>query len=171
MKKLLLIIPELCTGCCRCTYACSEEKEGLVIPSMSRIQVSNFPLNGFSTPNICFQCDNAACVEICPVEAVSYRDGAVQINSEECIGCGDCVNACEWGMIKQNSAGIAFKCNLCDGNPTCVKECEAGALIFAKPNKQQLENRESQMLQRSNSETPLEKHFDFGQKLMSMIRE
>ena len=50
------------------------------------------------TPRPCMQCQNAPCVEVCPVKA-SYRgeDGIVVVDANRCIGCRYCIAACPYG--------------------------------------------------------------------------
>ncbi len=46
----------------------------------------------------CISC--GACVETCPVEAISMQDTAV-INPDECIDCGACEGECPIGAISE----------------------------------------------------------------------
>jgi anaerobic carbon-monoxide dehydrogenase iron sulfur subunit len=136
MEKHLMTIPNRCTGCNRCTYACAAAKEGLFMPSKARIKVNNFALEGYSVPSICFQCKNADCMNACPEDAIYENEkGVVVVNAAKCKGCGTCTGACPYGMIEQYSSGQAFKCDLCGGDPICVAECHFGALVFKKPDK------------------------------------
>ena len=158
MEKHLLAIPNRCTGCNRCTYVCAAVKEGLFMPSKARIKITNFPLRGYSVPNICFQCPKPACLEACPTEAIFKNErGVVVIDAGKCEGCGDCVGACPYGMIEQYASGKAFKCDLCGGTPACVGECESGALVFKEPDKISRRLRGSQMKQRIKAGSPGEK--------------
>ncbi len=149
MEKHLLGIPNRCTGCNRCVYACSAVKEGMFMPSKARLKINNFPLQGYSVPNICFQCPNPDCLKACPVEAIFKNErGVVVVNAKKCDGCGDCVTACPYGMIEQYGSGKAFKCDLCGGDPSCVTECHFGALVFKEPDKIARKLRATQMKQR-----------------------
>ena len=134
MEKHLLTIPNRCTGCSRCTYACAAAKEGIFMPSKARIKINNFAHDGYSVPSICFQCKHADCKKACRHDAIiENQSGVVVINAAKCNGCGDCVEACPYGMIEQYSSGKAFKCDLCGGDPVCVSECNFGAIVFKKP--------------------------------------
>ena len=35
-----------------------------------------------------------ACVEVCPVEAITINDEKACVNEDECVDCGACVNEC-----------------------------------------------------------------------------
>ncbi len=86
----------------------------------------------------CFHCGDAACLQACPVGAISKKDsGAVVIDQEKCIGCQYCTNACPFDIPKWKEAeNKTFKCWLCqdrlanDRHPGCVTTCPTGALSF-----------------------------------------
>jgi len=167
MEKHLLAIPNLCTGCNRCVYACSAVKEGMFMPSKSRIKVSNFALEGYSVPNICFQCPNADCLKACPEKAIFRNErGIVVVDAGLCTGCGECVAACPYGMIEQYASGKAYKCDLCGGSPACVAECHFGALVFKEPDKIALTLRAQQMKHRIKEGSPQEKRLALAEKVL-----
>ena len=70
MQKSLHINPGKCTGCLQCENACSLENEGLFNPAKSRIKVFNFHDEGRFVPYTCTQCDEAWCMQACPVDAI-----------------------------------------------------------------------------------------------------
>ena len=167
MEKHLLAIPNLCTGCNRCVYACSAVKEGMFMPSKARIVVSNFPLEGYSVPNICFQCANAECLKACPEEAIFRNErGIVVVDAGKCTGCGECVSACPYGMIEQYASGKAYKCDLCGGSPACVAECHFGALVFKEPDKIALTLRVGQMKHRIKEGSSEDKRLALADKVL-----
>jgi carbon-monoxide dehydrogenase iron sulfur subunit len=155
MEKHLLVIPNRCTGCNRCTYACSAAKEGMFMPSKARLKINNFPLQGYSVPSVCFQCPKPDCLEACPEKAIFKNErGVVVVDAGKCDGCGDCVSACLYGMIEQYGSGQAFKCDLCGGSPACVAECQYGALLFTAPDSIARKLRGLQMKQRTTQGAP-----------------
>ena len=158
MEKHLMAIPNRCTGCNRCTYACSAVKEGMFMPSRARLHVSNFPQEGYSVPGICFQCPNADCMQACPTGAIFRNDrNVIVVDARKCDGCGDCVHACPYGMIEQYASGKAYKCDLCGGAPACAAECQYGALVFRQADRVSLKCRAEQMKQRIEEGAPAEK--------------
>ena len=42
--------------------------------------------------NTCTGCE--ACVDTCPVEAISMKDGKAQVDADACVDCGACVDEC-----------------------------------------------------------------------------
>lgn len=153
MQSMLLANPKLCTACNRCALICSATKEGLFQPSKARLVIANFALEGVSAPLVCFQCANPECLAACPEGAISKNEsGVVLVDAERCTGCGSCVEACPYGMIRLPEGGAAMKCDLCGGDPACVKECEPGALVYAEPDKDQLKARALQMKERAEGD-------------------
>ena len=138
------------------------------MPSKARIKINNFPLQGYSVQNICFQCPKPDCMEACPEEAIFINDrGVVVVDVSKCDGCGDCVDACAYGMIEQYGSGKAFKCDLCGGTPACVDECKYGALLFKEPDKISRKLRNNQMKQRISAGTAAEKRHRLAQNVLN----
>ena len=46
---------------------------------------------------LCTGC--GACVEACPVEAISIQDGKAHVDVDECVECGACLDECPTGAI------------------------------------------------------------------------
>ena len=93
----------------------------------------------FFVPKLCNQCDNPACVQVCPVGATyQTNDGIVLIDREWCIGCGYCIMACPYGVrFFHPEKKVADKCNFCyhriskGMDPACVESCSFGARRIA----------------------------------------
>jgi Ni,Fe-hydrogenase III small subunit/NAD-dependent dihydropyrimidine dehydrogenase PreA subunit len=51
------------------------------------------------------RCDASCsvCVDVCPTEALARKGGLVHVDLGRCIGCTDCVRACERGAIAQTA--------------------------------------------------------------------
>ncbi len=172
MNKHLFANPDLCTGCGRCTYVCSAVKEGAFIPSLSRIRISNFPLQGYSVPNICFQCPKADCLAACPEQALVRNEaGVVLVVEEKCTGCRACIEACPYGAIELNRNGVAYKCDTCGGDPACVRECHPGALLFEATNGDLVRLRAAQLANRTTQGSPQGRRRQLAQRLMKAARE
>ena len=123
--------PQWCRTCRVCEVMCSIAREGVASPALARINVTfdEFrdvdPIAG----TVCFQCEDAPCLEACQAEAM-YRDpetGAVVIDQERCIGCMKCRKVCPWDVPKlHRELYVAIKCDLCagrEGSPVCVRMC------------------------------------------------
>ena len=134
MAKVLMIHPDKCTGCRNCELACSFVHESQFRPSASRVQAYTWEREGMSVPMMCQQCDDAACVTVCPTGAM-HRSTAmanlVDWNADTCIRCKMCTIACPFGNARYDAASSSiFKCDTCQGAPECVTFCPSGALEF-----------------------------------------
>ena len=93
----------------------------------------------FFVPKLCNQCDNPACVQVCPVGATYQTDdGVVLVDRNWCIGCGYCIMACPYGVRFFHPVHkVADKCNFCyhrisqGMEPACVDCCAFGARRLA----------------------------------------
>ncbi|MBX3053356.1 MAG: polysulfide reductase NrfD [Caldilineaceae bacterium] len=85
----------------------------------------------------CNHCANPPCVGICPVSAMYQRaDGIVEFNSDACIGCKACMQACPYDAIYIDpESHTAAKCHYCAHRvdlslePACVVVCPEHAII------------------------------------------
>ena len=76
MTKILNIVPEKCTGCMQCELACSWVQTGTFQPSKSLIRVNVFDEEASYSPFTCLQCDEAWCMNACPVRILQPEDVA-----------------------------------------------------------------------------------------------
>lgn len=93
-----------CEGCVtlgtppHCTQACIVAH--YVPAGQQWIEVYQVELPGggsYFLPTPCYQCENAPCVNVCPVAATYHdADGIVLIDHHRCIGCRLCMAACPY---------------------------------------------------------------------------
>ena len=134
LSQTLQIHPEKCTGCKQCELACAWVQTGSFQPSRSVIRVHIFDEQASFAPYTCFQCDEAWCMQACPVNAIDVDEqtGAKVVIDEVCVGCKLCVIACPFGtMFFDKSGNTAAKCDLCAGDPACAKACPTAAIEVA----------------------------------------
>jgi Fe-S-cluster-containing dehydrogenase component len=160
-----------CIGCGRCVQACKAENDvplepyyfntwveryeirtgGDVAVESPNGGIEGFPAMGneggirrtFFVPKLCNHCENAPCVQVCPVGATfSTEDGVVLVDDEYCIGCGYCIQACPYGARWFHpEKHVAAKCTFCYHRvvkglvPACVEVCPTGARIFGEVEK------------------------------------
>ena len=141
--KLIVTDRARCSGCQRCEMMCSLRNDGRVCQTTARVRVwpnynfgegSNGPdgiyRNCQFTVEHCKQCKDAACMKNCPVHAI-YADpetGARVVDTDKCIGCGLCHEACPWNMPQIDPViGKSTKCIACG---RCAVQCPNGAIKF-----------------------------------------
>ena len=130
-----------CIGCHACTVACKAEHEvplGVNRTWVKYIEKGEFPNTRrlFSVMR-CNHCDDAPCIEICPVTALFKRDdGIVDFDKRRCIGCKGCMQACPYDALYIDpDSNTAAKCNYCAHRvdiglePACVNVCPEHAII------------------------------------------
>jgi len=135
MAKQLIIKPEKCVSCRTCELMCSFGHNGTFNPRQSSVSVIHYEDAMTSVPVMCMQCEEACCLKVCPVGAIS-RDSndAVVMDPEKCIVCKMCMSACPLGNISYSPiTKKMFKCDLCGGDPKCAKYCPSGAIQYVDP--------------------------------------
>ena len=131
VEKRVILDMDRCIGCRSCSAACFYSHHGMPNVSYGIIAEGTLPI-------ICRQCEEPACVDVCPVEALRREpSGVVKRSRMLCIGCGSCVYACPFGVIHSDlRQHQVAKCDLCEakvlagGVPRCVAACTSGALRF-----------------------------------------
>ena len=132
-NKVLAINYEKCTGCRLCELVCSVKHDGVSNPARSRIKIEKWEAEGLYIPMSCQQCEDAPCMNVCPVKAISRDEtlDRVTVDYDLCIGCRSCVAVCPFGAMGFNVKDRkVFKCDLCDGDPQCVRFCDVKALEY-----------------------------------------
>lgn len=97
MNRFVIANPEWCIGCNTCLAACSDvhKIEGL----QSHPRLTLVKTDTKTAPVMCRHCDDAPCKQVCPVNAISFKDDAVYLNETLCIGCKLCGLVCPFGAI------------------------------------------------------------------------
>ena len=87
----------------------------------------------------CMHCADPGCLEACPAPGaiVQYANGIVDVNQDNCIGCGYCETGCPFDVPRFSAkTGKMAKCTLCVDRvsvglePACIKACPTGCLHF-----------------------------------------
>lgn len=130
--------PQRCIGCHACEMACAEcETNGqIAMISVEYVQRAASPQTAVQ---ICMHCEEPACAEVCPADAISKDEFGVvhSAATERCIACSNCVLACPFGVPKKiEPQQLMMKCNLCydrtsaGRKPMCATVCpKRGALL------------------------------------------
>jgi formate dehydrogenase beta subunit len=149
-----------CIGCKACEVACQEWND---LPNLHTQQTGTYQtsptlaadfwnLIKFSEQTLsdggfawlmrkdqCMHCADPGCLKACPAPGaiVQYENGIVDVNPEQCIGCGMCETGCPFDVPRfSKSTGKMAKCTLCVDRvdvglePACVKACPTGCLHF-----------------------------------------
>jgi molybdopterin-containing oxidoreductase family iron-sulfur binding subunit len=151
-----------CVGCYTCVVACKMAygtRPGVNYNGVKRVEWGEYPdAKQRYALTMCMHCDDAPCVKVCPVKATTKTaEGAVVVDYETCIGCGECVKNCPYGQryLVEDNAPTSFegavlpyeeesvqrsmvveKCMFCTGRlangqqPMCTVHCPAQCRIF-----------------------------------------
>ncbi len=126
-----------CNGCDYCTLACRASNDVPPEFSWNRvIKVGEYEGKDEYLPIPCMHCEQAPCVDVCPVGASYHRpDGIVMMDYDRCIGCRYCQVACPYGArffnwetftgdnpaiplwgdpdVERRTRGVVEKCTFC----------------------------------------------------------
>lgn len=154
-----LIDVTTCIGCKACQVACSEWNDlredvgscigvydnpiDLSAQSWTVMRFTETEENGklewLIRKDGCMHCADPGCLKSCPSPGaiIQYKNGIVDFNEENCIGCGYCVTGCPFNVPRiSKEDSKAYKCSLCSDRvavgqePACVKTCPTGAIQF-----------------------------------------
>jgi formate dehydrogenase iron-sulfur subunit len=148
-----------CIGCKACEVACQEWND---LPSVKTQQTGSYQtlptlhaefwnLIKFNETEVdgnfawlmrkdqCMHCADPGCLSACPAPGaiVQYSNGIVDVNPDQCIGCGLCETGCPFDVPRFSAtSGKMSKCTLCVDRttiglePACVKACPTGCLHY-----------------------------------------
>ncbi len=158
-ENVLLIDTDKCVGCDNCEAACAATHGG--DSRLDRKGGKSFA--SIQVPISCRHCENPLCMVDCPPDALVRRPNGEVIIQDSCIGCGNCVRNCPYGVIQlvydkparsfsllnlfklgksgdskesKSGAAKAGKCDMCSslpGGPACVRSCPTGAAMRVNP--------------------------------------
>ncbi len=130
-----------CIGCHACSTACKSENQvplGVNRTWVKYVETGRYPdsRRSFQVTR-CNHCANPPCVRICPTQAMYQReDGIVEFDTDACIGCKACTQACPYDAIYIDpETKTAAKCHYCAHRtdvglePACVVVCPEHAII------------------------------------------
>lgn len=156
--NILVIDSDLCIACDNCERACEETHAG--VSRLDRKGGKSFA--NIQIPISCRHCENPLCMTDCPPDALTRLANGEVIIRSSCIGCGNCVRSCPYGVIKlvhehppesfsllrlfglgqsksaddHHGPAKAAKCDLCSdlkSGPACVRACPTGAALRLNP--------------------------------------
>ncbi len=143
MRYVMMIQLDRCIGCQACVSSCKERWD--TGPEASRDWVRTYEhgqrpddLGITFYPGLCNHCEWPACIADCPTGATYQNEqSVVVVDSQVCIGCGNCVPQCPYGARRVDERkGIVEKCNFCapyvarGEQPACVATCLAECRHF-----------------------------------------
>lgn len=70
------------------------------------------PDNEVTVTNACQGCLAHPCREVCPRDAISFKDGKSVIDQEKCIKCGKCIQVCPYNAIIKLERPCAKACGM-----------------------------------------------------------
>ncbi len=151
-KWVMVIDQSKCVGCDLCLAACHAYNDTPPTISWSRVEEVDPLPDGQRVyrPVPCQHCQDAPCVEICPVGATYHRyDGLVMMDYDKCIGCRYCQLSCPYGVrhfnwekfsgpnpdvpaaghpeVERRPRGVVEKCSF------CVQRIDRGLATGLKP--------------------------------------
>ena len=148
-ENVLLIDSDLCVACDNCEAACASTHGGH--SRLDRRGGKSFA--SIQLPISCRHCENPLCMLDCPPDALTRLPDGEVIIRDSCIGCGNCVGNCPYGVIHivhdhvrkgnplltwlgfgevEEGPAKAAKCDQCyslAGGPACVRACPTGAAM------------------------------------------
>lgn len=131
-KRLFIDLDICAAGQCKeciiqCSYFYHPDNNGIA----SVVELATHAL-------VCRRCEEAHCVNSCPVEAIEQqkeKDKLLIRHNMRCISCKSCSHACPYGTIyAENVPLLIHNCDFCmdrreeKDEPLCIKTCPYGAL-------------------------------------------
>jgi anaerobic carbon-monoxide dehydrogenase iron sulfur subunit len=121
---------EECIACGSCMLACARSRYRTLSVDTSAIRVRT--AGGFRSSMIadfCLGCEEPACAAVCASGALQPRPGGgVILKRDQCLGCGQCAEACTVrGIHYDSDLGYPVVCSHCGA---CTRYCPHGCLVL-----------------------------------------
>ena len=104
------------------------------------------PTHQYKVSNYCQNCLAASCQQVCPKDAISFRNNRSYIDLDKCIRCGKCAKACPYNAIVHLERPCAAACGMdaigsdehgravinqdkCVACGQCLVSCPFGAIV------------------------------------------
>ncbi len=130
-----------CASCGLCSLVCAVVHGDAAGHSCASIGLERYPFECRYVSIACQQCDAPECYYACDAEGAFYiheKTGARVIDSNKCIGCRQCIEACVFEIPRiqwDSERNVAFKCDLCSDRPkgpACIEFCPQQALKLTR---------------------------------------
>jgi molybdopterin-containing oxidoreductase family iron-sulfur binding subunit len=97
-KWIMVIDLSKCDGCDQCSVSCKDEHYLPTGHDWLKVYETENALGGkYYLPRPCMHCENAPCVNVCPVGATYHNEEElVVVDNDRCIGCRFCMAACPY---------------------------------------------------------------------------
>lgn len=97
MNRFVVADAQWCTGCNTCLAACSDVHKTQGLQQHPRLSLARS--SSHTAPILCRHCEEAPCLQVCPVNAIIHQGDTIQLNESLCIGCKLCGLVCPFGAI------------------------------------------------------------------------
>ncbi|WP_407644424.1 4Fe-4S dicluster domain-containing protein [Dongshaea marina] len=181
MNQFVVANANDCIGCRSCEIACVLSHNGGRYPDDAEafhpcIHVVTDGARVSATT--CRHCEDAPCLNVCLVGAITRKSDGIYLNKAKCTGCKRCVQACPFGAIqmvpkKDTASGHgkaqAHKCNLCQDHekgPACIQACPTRALHLLD---EQLLDKQRQKKQQRTAGEPAESKMPYIHRLTPLL--
>lgn len=147
-RRTLKVDEEVCEGCGNCEGTCPINNILMALPDIPDPESQIIITSSSGSVKIqnernCVECER--CVEACPTGAIELSNGNPELDSEKCIGCGNCRATCpvnyhinDFPYVDEPDTQVVVRVEddvstvICEFNcvecEECVKKCDNEAI-------------------------------------------